>query len=46
MPECSLVEITGIEEGEGFLGTPDELCLDWDARKPLPGELSVQRMDA
>ena len=45
IPECSLVGLTGIEEGKGSLGTPDELCLDWEARKPLPGELSVQRMD-
>lgn len=38
IPVCGLVEITGIEEGEGCLGTPDELCLDWEARKPIQRE--------
>lgn len=46
IPACDLVEITAVVEGEGCLETPDELCLGWEARKPLPGELSVQRMEA
>lgn len=37
-----LVEVTVIVEDEGCLGTPDELYLDWEARKPIPGGLCAE----
>lgn len=44
IPVYGRVDVTGIVEDVGFVGTPDELCLDREARKPIQGNC-VQRME-